>query len=94
MRFGYSKDPFANIRVVRSGIAELLPVVKPTTSNYVVYRCQCPPRMIQMTVQHALNYSSLEVEAKVESLRSQIATSKRQLEITICDLKYGTQRPS
>ena len=50
--------------------------------------------MIQMTVQHALNYSSLEVEAKVESLRSQIATSKRQLEITICDLKYGTERPS
>ncbi len=50
---GYAKDPLSDLRTVRGSVAKLFPVIKPTTSNYVVYRCKCPLRMIQMTVQHA-----------------------------------------
>ena len=54
VRFGYPKNPLPDIRAARGSIAKLLPVIKPTASDYVVDCRKCPLRMIQTTVQHAL----------------------------------------
>src|SRR5829696_1849716 len=61
VRLGYPKNTLLNVFAVRRCVAKLLPVIKPPASNYVVDCCKCPLRMIQMTVQHSLDYSSLDV---------------------------------
>ena len=52
VRLGDPKDPLLNVFAGRRCVAKLLPVIKPPASNYVVDRCKCPFRMVQMTVQH------------------------------------------
>ena len=53
MRFGYPNDPLTDFGVGVGSIAKLLPIIKPTASDYVVYGCKGPLRMVQMTVLHA-----------------------------------------
>jgi len=53
MMFDYSKDPLLNVSATRGNIAQLLPIIKPTASDYVVDCRKCPLGMVQMTVQHA-----------------------------------------
>lgn len=53
VRFRNPKDPLLNIKALRSSVAQLLPIIKPTARDYVVDCRKCPLRMIQMTVQHA-----------------------------------------
>ncbi|HEX6045627.1 MAG TPA: hypothetical protein VFZ22_14135 [Pyrinomonadaceae bacterium] len=53
MRFRHAKNPLSNLGLACSSIPKLLPVIEPPASDYVVDRCECPVRMIQMTVPHA-----------------------------------------
>jgi len=36
VRFGYPKNPFADVSAAVSCVAKLLPIVEPTASDYVV----------------------------------------------------------
>ncbi|HEX3251038.1 MAG TPA: hypothetical protein VHS05_16510 [Pyrinomonadaceae bacterium] len=54
VRFGDSKDPLSDVTAAGSDIAKLFPVVKSSASDHVIDRGKCPVRMIQMTMQHAL----------------------------------------
>ena len=46
VRLGYPKDPLLNIFAARGSVAKLLPVIKPTASDDVVYCGKCPLGMI------------------------------------------------
>ena len=59
MRLGNPKNPLLDVFAARSHIAKLLPIIKPTASDYVIDSGKCPLRMIQMTMQQSLDYSSL-----------------------------------
>ena len=59
VRLGYAKDAVSDFRLMRSGVAKLLPVIEPAASDYVIDRCKCPIRMIEVAMQHAVHYNSL-----------------------------------
>jgi hypothetical protein len=83
MRRADPKDSRANFRAPGRSIAKLLPVIKLATSNYVIYRGQCPVGMIQVTMQHPMelyNFGLLEwislVKASDHILLHHSATNK------------------
>jgi len=54
VRVGNPKNSLLNVGANRGNIAEFLPVIESTASNYVVNCGECPLRMIQMAMQHAI----------------------------------------
>jgi hypothetical protein len=87
VRFGHPKDPLADIHPAGRSVAKLFPIIKPTTSDYVVDGCKCPLRMIQMTVQHAADYSSLDA-GNGSSSRARIRLTGDSTVRNLCNLRW------
>jgi len=75
VRFGHSKNTLLDVRATRGCIAKFFPVTKPAASNHVVYCSKGPLIMVQVTVQHAIDYSSLMIYAP--STESTIVVTRR-----------------